>query len=373
MISQNTIKIVSIVGARPNFIKLAPVSLAIEEYNKNNDKKITEVIIHTAQHYDDNISKIFFKELNIPEPHYNLGVGSGPHGWQTGEMLKKIERVLIKEKADILLAYGDTNSTLAGALTAVKLYIPVAHVEAGLRSFDREMPEEINRILADAISDYLFITEESAYKNLLKEGVPENKIFFTGNVMIDTLKKFKIKSEKLKTSEKLGLKNNEYALLTMHRPSNVDDKESFKRILNALQEIAKRTPVYFPFHPRTKKQIKLFSFQSYFSDSNIRLAEPVGYLDFLNLMINAKFVMTDSGGIQEETTVLKIPCLTLRNNTERPVTITEGTNTIVGNDTDKIIREANKIIDGRYKQGKTPKFWDGKAAQRIVKILMEKL
>jgi len=358
----NKIKIVSIVGARPNFIKLAPVSLAIEEHNKNSNKQIKEVIIHTAQHYDDNISKIFFKELNIPEPHYNLGVGSGPHGWQTGEMLKRIERVLIKEKPDILLAYGDTNSTLAGALAAVKLYIPVAHVEAGLRSFDREMPEEINRILTDAISDYLFITEESAYKNLIKEGIPENKIYFTGNVMIDTLKKFKIKSNKLKNSEKLGLKKHEYVLLTMHRPSNVDNKDSLKRIINALLKISKHIPVYFPAHPRTKKQIELFGLQNYFSDSNIMLAEP-----------NSKFVLTDSGGIQEETTILNIPCLTLRKNTERPVTITEGTNTMVGDDTDKIILEANKIIDGKYKKGKIPKFWDGKAAQRIVKILKERL
>jgi len=373
MNSQNIIKIASIVGARPNFIKLAPVSSAIEEHNKNSNNKIKEVIIHTAQHYDDNISKIFFKELNIPKPHYNLGVGSGPHGWQTGEMLKRIEKVLIKEKPDILLAYGDTNSTLAGALAAVKLYIPVAHVEAGLRSFDREMPEEINRILTDAISDYLFITEESANKNLRREGILKEKIFFVGNVMIDTLKKFKIKSEKLKTSEKLGLKKHEYALLTMHRPSNVDDKDSFKRILNALREISKRIHVYFPAHPRTKKQIELFDLQNYLADSNIMLAEPVGYLDFLNLMINSKFVLTDSGGIQEETTVLNIPCLTLRKNTERPVTVTQGTNTIVDNDTDKIIEEANTIIDGRYKQGKTPKFWDGKAAQRIIKILMERL
>lgn len=373
MNSHNTIKIASIIGARPNFIKLAPVSLAIEEHNKNSNKQIKEVIIHTAQHYDANISKIFFNELNIPEPHYNLGVGSGLHGWQTGEMLKRIEKVLIKEKPDILLAYGDTNSTLAGALAAVKLYISVAHVEAGLRSFDREMPEEINRILTDAISDYLFITEESAYKNLLKEGIPENKVFFVGNVMIDTLKKFKIKSEKLKTSEKLGLKKHEYALLTIHRPSNVDDKDSFKRILNALREISRCIPVFFPAHPRTKERIKYFNFTNYFSDSNINLADPVGYLDFLNLMINSKLVLTDSGGIQEETTILNIPCLTLRKNTERPVTVTEGTNFIVGSDTDKIIQEANKIVDGRYKLGKVPKFWDGKAAKRIVKILREKV
>jgi len=373
MNTQKTIKIASIVGARPNFIKLAPVSLAIKEHNKNSNNQIKEVIIHTAQHYDDNISKIFFKELNIPEPHYNLGVGSGPHGWQTGEMLKRIEKVLIKEKPDILLAYGDTNSTFAGALAAAKLYIPVAHVEAGLRSFDREMPEEINRILTDAVSDYLFITEESANKNLCREGILKEKIFFVGNVMIDTLKKFKIKSNKLKTSEKLGLKKHKYALLTMHRPSNVDDKDSLKRILNALLKISKRIPVYFPAHPRTKKHIKLFGFQKYFSDSNIMLAEPIGYLDFLNLMINSRFVLTDSGGIQEETTILNIPCLTLRKNTERPVTITDGTNTIVGDDTDKIIQEANKIINGKYKQGKTPKFWDGKAAQRIVKILKERL
>jgi len=349
----------------------AQISSAIEEHNKNSNRQIKEVIIHTAQHYDDNISKIFFNELNIPEPHYNLGVGSGPHGWQTGEMLKRIEKVLIKEAPDILLAYGDTNSTLAGALAAAKLYIPVAHVEAGLRSFDRQMPEEINRILTDAISGYLFITEESAYKNLHQEGIPKEKIFFVGNVMIDTLKKFKIQSEKLKTSEKLGLNKHQYALLTLHRPSNVDDKDSFKRILNGLLKISKRLLIFFPAHPRTKKQIELFKLQSYFSDSDIRIVDPIGYLDFLNLMTNSKFVLTDSGGIQEETTVLNIPCLTLRKNTERPITVSQGTNTIVGNDTDKIIQQANKIIDGSYKQGNTPKLWDGKAAQRIVKILRD--
>jgi len=318
------------------------------------------------------MSNIFFNDFNLSEPHIGLGVGSGTHAKQTAEIMVHFEKVCISDKPDLVLVVGDVNSTLACSIVASKLLIPIAHIEAGLRSFDRTMPEEINRIVTDALSDYLFTTCEDANENLKREGISEKKIHFVGNLMIDTLKLFRQEASKQNTLQELDLKKQNYALLTLHRSSNVDDKNSFVRILEAMKEISIRILILFPAHPRTKKQIKLFGLQNYFSNSNIKLANPFGYLHFLNLMMDSKFVLTDSGGIQEETTVLNIPCLTLRKNTERPITVYEGTNTIVDNDTDKIIQEANKIIDGIYKQGNIPKLWDGKSAERVVKVLLEK-
>jgi UDP-N-acetylglucosamine 2-epimerase (non-hydrolysing) len=360
--------IISVVGARPNFIKIAPI---IQELNKHCNI-FNHKLVHTGQHYDNEMSGIFFNDFNLPEPHIRLGVGSGTHAEQTAEIMVRFEKVCISEKPDLVLVVGDVNSTLACSVVCSKLTIPVAHIEAGLRNFDRTMPEEINRIVTDALSDYLFTTCQDANENLKREGISEKKVYFVGNAMIDTLKLLKQKTSEQNTLQEFGLEKQEYAILTLHRPSNVDDRNSFERILKAMKAISCRVPILFPAHPRTKKQIELFSLQKYFSNSNIKLVNPFGYLSFLNLMMSSKFALTDSGGIQEETTVLNIPCLTLRKNTERPVTITQGTNTIVGNDTDRIIQEANKIIDGIYKQGTTPKLWEGKSAERIVKVLIKK-
>ena len=347
------------------------------------------MLVHTGQHYDYEMSKVFFEDLELPEPDIYLGVGSGSHAEQTGQIMIKFEKVLIEGKPDLVVVVGDVNSTIACALASVKLHIPVAHVEAGLRSFDRTMPEEINRLLTDAISDYLFTPSPDADENLKKEGIPESKIFLVGDIMVDSLLFNLEKARKSRILEKLGLRKSssdnlttDYSLLTLHRPSNVDDKDSFLKIIAALTEIAKRIPVIFPAHLRTRKQIETFGLQRYFKnalandrrpttiDGGVCLLEPLGYLDFINLMMHAKFVLTDSGGIQEETTVLDIPCLTLRDTTERPITISQGTNVLVWNDTQKIIDEAFKILDGKKKKGKVYELWDGKTAPRIVDILV---
>lgn len=354
------------------------------------------LIVHTGQHYDENMSGIFFEDLEIPKPDIYLGVGSGSHAEQTAKIMIEFEKVLVKERPDIVVLVGDVNSTLACSLVTSKIQynhpltqLPVnsttegrrpliAHVEAGLRSFDRTMPEEINRIVTDSLSDFLFTTCEDANENLRKEGVPGEKIYFVGNVMIDTLLKFKAKAG---VKAKIRIDRKDYAILTLHRASNVDNKEVFRDILETLKEVSKKIPIIFPAHPRTQKQIESFGYQKYFSfiDLNsmnsinpkrsINLLNPLPYIDFLNLMANAMFVLTDSGGIQEETTILGVPCLTLRKNTERPITITEGTNLLVGTDRDKIISESLNILNGGGKTGRIPKLWDGKAAERIVRIL----
>lgn len=396
-------KVILAAGARPNFMKIAPIIRVIKKNNKSFNHlqfMIQKMFVHTGQHYNYEMSKIFFQDLDLYEPDIHLGVGSGTHTEQTGNVMVKFGRVLLKEKPDLVLVVGDVNSTLACALTSAKLHIPLAHVEAGLRSFDRTMPEEINRVLTDAIADYLFTPSIDADKNLKKEGINQAKIFLVGNVMVDSLL-FNIK--KAKESDilaKLGLinfkikksmpinnniKSKPYALITLHRPSNVDDKNSFLKILSALNIIRKQIPIIFPIHPRTKKMIETFGLQKHFSylklnsskslasTNSINIIEPLGYLDFLNLEANAKFVLTDSGGIQEETTVLNIPCLTLRNSTERPITISQGTNILVRNDTERIISEAFKILEGKNRGGTCPELWDGKAAERIMNILNEKL
>ncbi len=359
-------KIINVVGARPNFMKIAPIIEAMKKY-----PSIEPILVHTGQHYDKEMSKLFFDDLKLPPPDIYLGVGSASHAVQTARIMVEFEKVLLEQKPDLIVVVGDVNSTIACALTAVKLFIPVAHVEAGLRSRDRTMPEEINRILTDAISDYLFTTSRDADANLLKEGIPKEKIYFVGNVMIDTLMKQIDKAADSDILNRLGLQAKHYAALTLHRPNNVDDKEVFVRILGALEEVQKKIKIIFPVHPRTRKKIEDFGLSGKVKNmTNFIITDALGYLDFLNLMSNSKFVLTDSGGIQEETTILKIPCITLRETTERPITVTEGTNVIVGSDKEKIIKESLRIIEGKAKKGKIPELWDGKASERIAKVLL---
>jgi UDP-N-acetylglucosamine 2-epimerase (non-hydrolysing) len=374
-------KLILVCGARPNFMKIAPLIRAINKYNARRGTQsqdgdlnlgLSSLLVHTGQHYDYEMSQIFFEDLELPQPDVYLGIGSGTHAEQTGKIMIEFEKVLFQEKPDLVIVVGDVNSTLAAALAAVKLHIPVAHVEAGLRSYDMAMPEEINRRLTDAISDYLFTPSPDADENLKKEGIPQERIFCAGNVMIDSLLHNKTKAKQSLILPRLNLSSQGYALITLHRPTNVDKEESLFRIIQALKEISQRIPIVFPAHPRTQKNIAKFGLSQFFENRQILLIEPLGYLDFLKLGMNARFVMTDSGGLQEETTVLGIPCLTLRNNTERPITIIQGTNTLVWNETSKIAEEAFKILDGEGKSGSCPELWDGKAAERIMEILISR-
>lgn len=375
-------------------MKIAPLLESFKNFNKNKGSqglKIECLTVHTGQHYDDSMSKYFFNDLGLNEPDFCLNVGSGTHAEQTGRIMIEFERVCFEVNPDLIVVVGDVNSTIACALVAAKLLIPVAHVEAGLRSFDRTMPEEINRILTDRISDFLFTTCEDAAKNLLNEGIPVRKIHFVGNVMIDALRQNLKLAEKSDILHELSLKENgrkrEYAVLTLHRPSNVDEGNTLKKIFMALDKLSGHIPVVFPAHPRTLKMIEKNKFQQKFfvadkrvfnqpKESNfqkILLIPPLSYLDFLCLMANAKMVLTDSGGIQEETTFLGIPCLTLRKNTERPITVREGTNIIVGTDPQRIFNVAIDILKNVLPKKKRLKYWDGKTAYRIVKILTARL
>jgi len=372
-------KVLCVVGVRPNFMKIAPIINEMDKYNfAYSRKEVFEyLLVHTGQHYDDNMSNYFFKDLQIPPPDIYLGVGSGTHAEQTAKIMIKFEKLCFQKKPDLVIVVGDVNSTLACSIVSAKLLIPIAHIEAGLRSFDRTMPEEINRRITDSLSEYLFTTCLDANENLRNEGLIENKIYFVGNVMIDTLFKFKkIAKSKVKRFNKF--KTLKYGLLTLHRPSNVDNKTNCQKIFEALIEISKEIPIIFPAHPRTQKIIDEFGFSHFFQKKlifnlnqikNIYMIPPLSYLEFIYLMDNAKLVLTDSGGIQEETTVLGIPCLTLRENTERPITIKEGTNILVGSNKDKIIKESFKILNDRGKTGKIPELWDGKASQRIIEII----
>ena len=360
------IKLLCVVGARPNFIKLAPLLNTARNYP---DIKIT--IVHTGQHYDYNMSKVFFRDLNIPAPDVHLGIGSGTHSYQTGQIMIDLEREVIKRKPDVIVVIGDVNSTLAGALVAAKLCIPLAHIEAGLRSFDRTMPEEINRVVTDALSELLFAPGGNAVRNLIREGIPRRKIFSVGNIMIDALKQYLPLAKKSRITQALNLTHANYALVTLHRPGNVDNKKTLTGIITALTAISKEIQIAFPIHPRTKKQLKVFGLvKSLKETGNIKVIEPVGYVESINLLINARLVLTDSGGVQEETTFLGVPCLTLRNETEWEETIKQGTNLLVGTKPEKIIDEAYKI----FKLKKTyshhiPINWDGKTALRIIKII----
>ncbi|MDA3812726.1 MAG: UDP-N-acetylglucosamine 2-epimerase (non-hydrolyzing), partial [Candidatus Cloacimonetes bacterium] len=335
-------KIHLIVGARPNFMKMAPLYKELAKFPQEFEIKL----IHTGQHYDERMSKFFFDDLQMPKPDEYLEVGSGTHGKQTAKIMERYEKVLLKDKPDLVIVAGDVNSTSACAIDAVKLHIPVAHLEAGLRSFARSMPEEINRILTDAISDYLLTPSPDGDENLLAEGVPKEKIFFVGNIMIDSLMQYKDRAKKSNILNRIEIKNG-YALITLHRPSNVDNKKGLLTILNAFEEISRSISLIFPIHPRTTKQIQIFNLEDKVKKiKNLHLIPPVGYYDFLKLQMDAEFILTDSGGIQEESTYFGVPCLTLRPNTERPITITEGTNTLVKLNTIDIIYEAQKILSG---------------------------
>jgi len=408
-------KIMSVVGARPNFMKVAPIIAAIRKHNDGTrafscacevhdvPTPVQHVLVHTGQHYDQLMSDSFFADLNLPAPDVHLGVGSDSHTVQTAKIMMKFEEVLLREKPDVLLLVGDVNSTVACALVAAKTCFDscgtralIAHVEAGLRSFDRTMPEEINRLLTDQLSDLLFVTEESGLRNLAREGILPEKVHFAGNTMIDSLLAYKEKAEGSNILDDLGLREartgngfghsiTPYALLTIHRPANVDSRDAFVNILEGLEELSHECPIVFPAHPRTQKRIMEFGLEHYFESSPvlggiraggangsnaIRITKPLGYLDFLSLMSNAKLVVTDSGGIQEETTCLGIPCVTVRENTERPVTVTVGTNVLGG-----VTKEGIRAAIGRQVQSRTagtlPDLWDGKSAARILDLIRQ--
>ena len=360
-------KISLIAGARPNFMKIAPLVPALRNVG------FTSRLVHTGQHYDRRMSETFFKELGIPEPDVNLGVGSGSQVWQITEVMRRLEHDFTENRPEAVVVVGDVNSTLAGALTANKLEIPVAHVEAGLRSFDRSMPEEINRIMTDSISDWLFTSEPSAEENLRCEGVSANKIHMVGNVMIDTLVRHLDRAKALRACEQFGLEPTQYAVLTLHRPSNVDNAERLALILQAVRHISKKLPVIFPLHPRTKSRLDEFGFTSQAESNGYMPIEPQGYHSMLGLMESARLVMTDSGGIQEETTALGIPCLTLRDSTERPVTITVGSNQLVGWRTETIVAAGEKLLKDGDQHYAVPEMWDGHTSERIAAILRDAL
>lgn len=359
-------KIINIVGARPNFMKMAPIIEAMNRY----PERISHLLVHTGQHYDQKMSKAFFDDLGMPKPDIDLGVGSGSQAEQTGKIMIAFEKVCEAERPDLVIVVGDVNSTMACTITAKKLGIQVAHVEAGLRSRDMSMPEEINRLCTDVLCDHLYTTDRFADENLRREGVAEEKIHFVGNVMIDTLLKHKQMAAKLGLCQTMGLKPGEYATLTLHRPSNVDDRQVLQGILSALQEVSAELPIIFPIHPRTRKMVEQFNLGHYFSprsgEGGIRLTDPLGYLEFLHLNMQARFVLTDSGGLQEETTVLGVPCITMRNNTERPITCEVGTNVMIGNRPEDILEQVGKVLSGDVKRGGIPEKWDGHAAERIV-------
>jgi UDP-N-acetylglucosamine 2-epimerase (non-hydrolysing) len=352
-----------IVGARPNFMKAAPL---IREFRKR--PRMRCLLVHTGQHYDENMSRVFFEDLELPEPDIHLGVGSGSHAEQTGKIMVAFEVVVARERPDLVIVVGDVNSTLACAIVGAKALVPVAHVEAGLRSFDRTMPEEINRMVTDILSDFCFTTSPEAEVNLRREGVKSERIHFVGNIMIDSLLFYLERAERSRIVEDLGLTSGEYALVTLHRPSNVDESGVFAGIMGSLAGIARSLPVVFPVHPRTRKMIESARGTLEIPDT-LKLIEPLGYLDFVKTMRHARFVITDSGGIQEETTVLGIPCITVRENTERPITIEMGTNVLVGADPERLTAEAARILCGAARPHRVPPFWDGKTAGRIADVL----
>jgi len=365
------LKIINVVGARPNFMKMAPL---IEALNKH-PGRFQHLLVHTGQHYDERMSRAFFSDLGLPKPDINLEVGSGSHAEQTARIMVEFEKVCLEHSPGLVIVVGDVNSTMACAITAKKLGTKVAHVEAGLRSRDMSMPEEINRLCTDVLCDYLFTTDHFADENLKAEGVSPERIFFVGNVMIDTLLKHRELARGLDLIGKWGLKPQGFATLTLHRPSNVDDPAVLRGILDALSEIGRRIPIVFPIHPRTRKTVKQFGFEHYLSNGDkprgLWATEPLGYLEFLHLNTHATMVITDSGGLQEESTALGVPCITLRNNTERPITCEVGTNFVAGTGKENILRHAFRILEGEIPRGKVPEKWDGKAAERIVEILAD--
>jgi UDP-N-acetylglucosamine 2-epimerase (non-hydrolysing) len=359
------VKIVHVVGARPNFMKIAPVMKAIARAGYAEQR-----LVHTGQHYDVSMSDVFFSDLGMPVPDIHLGVGSGSHAEQTAKVMVGFEKVCLEERPDLVVVAGDVNSTMACAIDCAKLRIPCAHVEAGLRSFDMEMPEEVNRIITDRLCDILLTPSADGDENLRREGTPDHRIFLVGNVMIDTLREHLPLARATGSVQKLGLEPDRFAVLTLHRPSNVDRAPVLGGILSAIDEIQRELPVVFPVHPRTRKRFEEFGLTAKIASMNgLHLCEPLGYLEFLGLTSSAKMVLTDSGGLQEETTVLGIPCLTLRENTERPVTISEGTNVLVGADPRRILSEAHAVLGGRGKGGRVPSLWDGKASERVADVI----
>ena len=403
------IKIITVVGARPNFMKAAPIIAAIREHNErlaispglegaaDSHFSVQNVLVHTGKNYDEAMSDRVFSDLNIPKPDVHRGVGSGSHAAQTAEVMKRFEEVLLRERPNLLIVVGDVNSTLGCALVTAKISFDangtrplIAHVEAGLRSNDRGMPEEINRILTDHVADLLFVTEESGLQNLREEGIPDAKVHFVGNTMIDSLLAFKDKADSSDILDRLRLRNRNgangsaggtarYALLTLHRPSNVDQRETFLNILEGLEELSNTCPVIFPAHPRTQKKLAEFGLERFFgtengnhADGRIRLVEPLGYLDFLCLMGHAAVVVTDSGGIQEETTCLGVPCVTVRENTERPVTVKVGTNVLAGTSKEGIRQATRQQLTSKVSGG-VPEAWDGRSAQRILDVICREI
>jgi len=363
------VKILHVAGARPNFMKIAPIMVEIARHPRS----FSQVLVHTGQHYDRQMSHAFFEDLSLPHPDFNLGVGSGSHAQQAGRMMLAFEPICLQERPDLVLVVGDVNSTIACALTAKKMGIAVAHVEAGLRSHDMTMPEEINRISTDAIADFLFTTDRLADKNLHREGIRAERIHFVGNVMIDTLQRHRKEAARLSLMDDLGIQPRAFATVTLHRPSNVDDKAILSGILQALYEISKDLPIVFPIHPRTKARIEDFGLKSFVENresSQILALDPLSYLEFLHLNMNARVILTDSGGIQEESTILGIPCLTLRPNTERPITCNEGTNQVIGNNGERILQAARQVLVEDMPTSRIPEKWDGHAAERIVETLL---
>jgi UDP-N-acetylglucosamine 2-epimerase (non-hydrolysing) len=357
-------KIFLIAGARPNFMKIAPIARAFD-----NHADLDYKIVHTGQHYDRNMSDIFFEELGIRKPDYHLGAGGGSHAQQTARIMTGFEETCLADRPDLVMVVGDVNSTLACSIVAKKMNIQVAHVEAGLRSFDLQMPEEINRMVTDSISDLFFVTEEQGLENLLNEGKKNNAIHFVGHVMIDNLffQLSKLESMDLTfPSSRFKQEHPAYGVVTLHRPSNVDNKESLESILTTLSTVSDTLPLIFPIHPRTRKNMERFGIKP---SDNIKLIDPLSYMEFLNLWKDAKLALTDSGGLQEETTALGIPCLTIRENTERPITVTKGTNELMGTSREKILDSFDRIMDNNWKIGQRPKFWDGKASDRIADII----
>jgi len=364
------IKVMFVAGARPNFVKIAPL---LREFAKHRDVLKTS-LVHTGQHYDFEMSGVFFQGLQIPDPDIHLNVGSHSHAVQTAKIMVSFEKVVTADKPDLVIVVGDVNSTLACALVVTKLGVKLAHVEAGLRSFDRTMPEEINRVVTDSLSDYLFVSEESGLKNLRREGVSSNRVHFVGNVMIDSLIWAGKHVGKSKVLDNLNLTQKEYGVVTLHRPSNVDSDTSLSEICDILQLVSEKIKLVYPLHPRTKIMLKKHGLLGKLTVlTNLGLIDPLGYLDFVKLMKESTLVLTDSGGIQEETTALGVPCLTIRENTERPATVTQGTNTLVGKDKQKIARCVTKVLRGKFKRGTVPALWDGKASQRIAGIIMDHL
>ncbi|MEW6125515.1 MAG: UDP-N-acetylglucosamine 2-epimerase (non-hydrolyzing) [Acidobacteriota bacterium] len=357
------LKIINVVGARPNFMKIAPVM----DEMRQRAERIQPVLVHTGQHYDETMSDAFFEDLRLPRPDINLEIGSASHAEQTARIMLAFEKVLLELQPDWVVVVGDVNSTLAATLVAVKLQIKVAHIEAGLRSRDRSMPEEINRIVTDALADLLLTPSPDADENLRSEGVADEKIRFVGNVMIDSLRRNLERAQSSDVLNRLQLTPKQFCAMTLHRPSNVDDKATLAGILDALEVVLERMPIVFPIHPRTRARLAEFGLmEKVAAQKNLRLTKPLGYLDFLQLYSNSRLVLTDSGGVQEETTALGIPCLTLRHNTERPITVTEGTNRVVGNHPETIRREALNALEHPPTAQRIPALWDGQAARRIV-------